>query len=107
MPVYTRRRLVLKYIASNKARVRDTCLLGIVIVTCSILLGVFSLGKASAQTPPDPGVPGPFQVTQTDYDFGDLAFGAPSHPNTRIEIRARVSIHPFCHSGKAHLFRLS
>jgi Secretion system C-terminal sorting domain len=55
------------------------------VTLCQALL----LSASFAQATPDPGIPGPFAVTKTEYNLGDLAFKPPSYPDT-VEVRGSV-----------------
>ncbi len=53
------------------------------------LVLLFSQLGASAQTAPDPGIPGPYPVTKAEYNLGDLAATLDSFGN-QVEVRGSV-----------------
>src|SRR5262245_45217958 len=55
------------------------------LVACLFIAGS-GLPSAAAQ---DPGLPGPFAVTATEYNFGDTAFTPVGFPGP-VEVRASV-----------------
>lgn len=56
------------------------------------------LSTVSAQTTPDPGLPGTFAVSYASYDLGDLAFTDPSFPNP-MEVRGSIHYPTLLSSG--------
>ncbi len=54
-----------------------------------IVLCIFCTSSSTAQTTPDPGLPGTYAVSYMSYDLGDLAFSDASFPNP-MEVRGSV-----------------